>query len=195
MVVVFMVGSALSWVEDTVSFRGVIRRSGNSLIATIPPELSQRFLIREGQEYVIMGMSRMTPDFEGALQIYLGFFVVLEKAPKLEMAVEGVDFSVLEKVLKSFGAVEVVQTSSDNGLVKCYALFTAVEKNRVRVQKTVEEVTKILPVVKKEIEARGGVVKSMDVSEVMCENRQVDPAVLAKSQSRLEKNIAWKWEV
>ncbi|MEM4288640.1 MAG: hypothetical protein QXV97_07545 [Candidatus Caldarchaeum sp.] len=77
------------------------------------------------------------------------------------MTVEGVDFAVVERVLKNFGAADVVQTSSENGLVKCYALFIAVEKNRVRVQKTVEEVAKILPAVKKEIEARGGVVKSM----------------------------------
>jgi hypothetical protein len=85
--------TVLSWNEDTVSFKGVIRRSGNSLIATIPPELSQRFLIKEGQEYTILGMTRMRPDFEGALQIYLGFFTVYEKAFRVDVEASGVGFS------------------------------------------------------------------------------------------------------
>ncbi|MCS6769353.1 MAG: hypothetical protein NZ570_02830 [Candidatus Caldarchaeum sp.] len=190
-----MAGSVLSWVEDMVSFRGVIRRSGNSLIATIPPELSQRFLIREGQEYTIVGMSRMNPDFEGALQIYLGFFTVLEKAPRVDLVVEDVGFPEVERVLKNHGAGEVVQTSSENGGLKCYGLFTAVEKNRVKIPKTVEEVASLLPVIKRELEERGATVKSIDVSEVVHENRQVDPAVISRSVARAERRVAWKWEI
>ena len=33
----------MSWVEDTVTFRGAIRRSGNSLVITIPAELASDF--------------------------------------------------------------------------------------------------------------------------------------------------------
>ncbi|MEM1937845.1 MAG: hypothetical protein QXV14_07835 [Candidatus Caldarchaeum sp.] len=189
-----MAGSVLSWVEDMVSFRGVIRRSGNSLIATIPPELSQRFLIREGQEYTIVGMSRMNPEFEGALQIYLGFFIVLEKTPRLDVAVEGLGFPEVEKVLRNHGAGEVVQMLSEKG-VKCYGLFTSVERNRVKIPKTVEEVSSLLPLIKRELEELGGVVKSIEVSEVVHENRCVDPAVISRSTARVEKRIAWKWEI
>jgi len=60
--------------ENTVSFRGVVRRRGGSLIATIPTELSQRFLKREEREFTIVCMSKFSPGFEGALQIYVGFF-------------------------------------------------------------------------------------------------------------------------
>jgi len=185
----------LSWVEDTVVFRGVVRRSGNSLIATIPPELSQRFLIREGQEYTIVGMTRASPDFEGALQIYLGFFVVLEKAPRLDLVVEGLDFQSLEQLLKKYDATNVVLKKSENNSVACYAVFTAVEKNRVKLPKTVESVQELLPSLQREVESLGGVVKSAEVSEVVVENRQVDPALLSKAPSRLEKNLAWKWEI
>uniref|UniRef100_A0A7C5U5Y7 Uncharacterized protein n=1 Tax=Caldiarchaeum subterraneum TaxID=311458 RepID=A0A7C5U5Y7_CALS0 len=135
----------MSWVEDTVSFRGVIRRSGNSQIATIPPELSQRFLIREGQEYTIVGMTRANPDFEGALQICLGFFVVLEKAPRLDIVVEELDIQQIEELLRKHGASRVVPKKVENKVMLCSAFFSAIEKGRVRLPKTVEQVNEILP--------------------------------------------------
>ncbi|MCX8202089.1 MAG: hypothetical protein N3H84_08340, partial [Candidatus Caldarchaeum sp.] len=163
--------------------------------ATIPPELSQRFLIREGQEYTIVGMSRANPDFEGALQIYLGFFVVLEKAPRLDLVVENVDFGVLEQVLKKAGASSVVLKKVEDKSVHVSALFTAVEKNRVKLPKTVEAVGQLVGDVKRDVEALGGFVKSFEVVETVVESRQTDPAVLAKGPSRLEKAVAWKWEI
>jgi UDP-glucose 4-epimerase len=48
---------------------------------------------------------------------------------------------------------------------------------------------------KAEVEQLGGRIVGAEISEVLLENRQVDPAVLAKSSSRLEKNITWKWEL
>jgi len=57
----------MSWIEDSVVFRGAIRRSGNSLVITIPSELSQRLLLREGQEFIIYGIGRKRPEFEGGL--------------------------------------------------------------------------------------------------------------------------------
>lgn len=185
----------LSWVEDTVSFRGVIRRSGNSLIATIPPELSQRFLIREGQEYTIVGMTRATPDFEGALQIYLGFFVVLEKAPRLDIAVEGLDVQQIEELLKKHGASRIALKRTENNVLHCSALFSAIEKSRVKLPKTVEQVNEVLAALKQEVEALGGVVRSAEVSETVVENRQTDPAVLTKAPSKLERSVTWKWEI
>ncbi|MEM1776006.1 MAG: hypothetical protein QW079_03655, partial [Nitrososphaerota archaeon] len=78
----------MEWVEDSVVFRGAIRRSGNSLVITIPSELSQRFLLREGQEFVIYGIGRKKPYFEGGLQIYLGYFVVNEKIQTLKFRIQ-----------------------------------------------------------------------------------------------------------
>jgi len=185
----------LSWTEDTVSFRGVIRRSGNSLIATIPPELSQRFLIREGQEYTIIGMSMMNPDFEGALQIYLGFFTVYEKALRIGIEATGVGFADLERILRSYGAGQVGEKQSAEGRLRVYAVFNMVEKNRVRPPRTRESLEDVLQMVGVEVEQLGGRIEGAEVSEVVLENRQVDPAVLARSPSRLEKNITWKWEL
>jgi hypothetical protein len=187
--------TVLSWNEDTVSFKGVIRRSGNSLIATIPPELSQRFLIKEGQEYTILGMTRMRPDFEGALQIYLGFFTVYEKAFRVDVEASGVGFADLERIFKSHGAGEVGEKPSTEGQIHVYAVFNTVEKDRVRPPKTRESLEGVLQKVKAEVEQLGGRMVGAEISEVLLENRQVDPAVLAKSSSRLEKNITWKWEL
>jgi hypothetical protein len=187
--------TVLSWNEDTVSFKGVIRRSGNSLIATIPPELSQRFLIKEGQEYTILGMTRMRPDFEGALQIYLGFFTVYEKAFKVDVEASGVGFADLERIFKSHGAGEVGEKPSKEGQIHVYAVFNTVEKDRVKPPKTRESLEGVLQKVKAEVEQLGGRMVGAEISEVLLENRQVDPAVLAKSSSRLEKNITWKWEL
>jgi hypothetical protein len=131
--------TVLSWNEDTVSFKGVIRRSGNSLIATIPPELSQRFLIKEGQEY-----TRMRPDFEGALQIYLGFFTVYEKAFRVDVEASGVGFADLERIFKSHGAGEVGEKPSKEGQINVYAVFNTVEKDRVKPPKTRESLEGVL---------------------------------------------------
>ena len=84
----------MSWTEDAVSFRAVIRCSGNSLVITIPVELSQRFLLKEGQELLIYGLSRSGPDFEGSLQVYLGYFIVHEKASALIMRIDVGDKSL-----------------------------------------------------------------------------------------------------
>lgn len=78
----------MGWMEDTITFRGAIRRSGNSLVTAIPADLSQRFPLRKGQEFLIYGLSRKNPDFEEVLQIYLGYFVAHEKAPALILRVE-----------------------------------------------------------------------------------------------------------
>ncbi|MCS7137572.1 MAG: hypothetical protein NZ941_04290, partial [Candidatus Caldarchaeum sp.] len=61
--------------------------------------------------------------------------------------------------------------------------------------KTVESVNQSFPEMKREVEALGGSVKSFEVSEAVVESRQTDPAVLAKGPSKLEKSVAWRWEI
>ncbi len=187
----------MSWVEDTVSFRGVVRRSGNSLIATIPLELSQRFLIREGQEFTIVGMSRYSPDFEGALQIYLGFFKVLEKAVTLSVKVDGGydAFEKVEDVGKKYGATRVVKSFMDDGMAEIKIIFGAVEKSKTRMPRKIEEIKALEPNIRHDLEAMGVRVLSSSLSEEIYELRDIDPAVISKTLSKLEGTLTWKWEI
>ncbi|GBC70073.1 hypothetical protein HRbin01_01781 [archaeon HR01] len=187
----------MSWVEDTVSFRGVIRRSGNSLIATIPPELSQRFLIREGQEFTIVGMSRYSPDFEGALQIYLGFFKVLEKAVALTIRIAG-NTEVLdrvEEVARRYGATRVTSSSSDGSVSEFKIVFGVVEKGKTKIPRKLQEIRALEPSIRRDLEAAGLKILASDISEEVFELREIDPAVISKSHSKLEGAVTWKWEI
>ena len=192
-----MYASTMTWNEDTVSFRGVVRRSGNSLIATIPTELSQRFLIREGQEFTIVGMSRFSPDFEGALQIYLGFFKVLEKAVTLSVKVDdGRDvFEKVEAVGRRYGATRLVKSYMSDGKAEIKIIFGVVEKNKTRMPRKIEEIREMESNIKHDLESLGVRVLSSSITEDIYELRDIDPAVISKNPSKLEGLLTWKWEI
>ena len=183
----------MSWVEDTVSFRGYVRRSGNSLVVTIPAELSQRFLIKEGQEFIILGMSRRNPDFEGALQIYLGYFVVYEKVPVVFLRVgelaEG-QMDALDRIAKKHGATEVVKVE---GGVK--VVFGSIAGGVIRRARSVEEVRQITQALVGEAKELGIEVAEHNVSEEIFERRDLDPSVVSKAPAKASESIRFKWEL
>ena len=184
----------MSWVEDAVTFRGYVRRSGNSLVVTIPSELSQRFLIREGQEFIIFGVSRRNPDFEGALQIYLGYFTVYEKAPTLKLRLskppEESVVGIIREVARKYGATKVLLVEDGVKIV-----FGAIEDNMVKRTRKVEEVKQIMGDLVKELEENGVKVEESNLSEEIFEWRNIDPSVVSKSPSKLGESIRYKWEL
>jgi hypothetical protein len=68
-----------AWVYDPIYFDATVRRSGNSLVITIPPELARRMLISEDQPVRVVGAVRSGIMLEGALLVHLGFFSCTEK--------------------------------------------------------------------------------------------------------------------
>lgn len=191
----------MSWVEDTVTFRGAIRRSGNSLVITIPAELGQRFLLREGQELVIYGLSRRGPEFEGALQVYLGYFVVHEKAPAVIFKIKapGDKLEQLQKVVNELeekylpSAVNVRKLEGD--LIEVELLFGAITPNAIRRVRSEEEVSAAAAEIEFKLVSSGFEVVEKRITEKIVEWRNVDPARLSKASYKVSEVVRWRWEI
>jgi len=191
----------MSWVEDTVTFRGAIRRSGNSLVITIPAELGQRFLLREGQELVIYGLSRRGPEFEGALQVYLGYFVVHEKAPAVifKIKASGDKLEQLQKVVNELegkylpSAVNVRKLEGD--LIEVELLFGAITPNAIRRVRSKEEVSSAAAEIEFKLVSSGFEVVEKRITEKIVEWRNIDPARLSKASYKVSEVVRWRWEI
>jgi len=186
----------VDWKEDAVSFRGYIRRSGNSLVVTIPSELSQRFLLREGQEFVILGLSRSTPDFEGGLLIKLGYFTIYEKVPTLTLSVPQ-DEEVRQKVesaARRLGASKVILQSLEPETARIKVVFGGIVDGDIKRPRSLEEVQSIVPKLVSELRESGVKVLSADLDEEILEWRTVDPATVAKAPVKVGEKSRWAWE-
>ncbi|MCL7399021.1 MAG: AbrB/MazE/SpoVT family DNA-binding domain-containing protein [Thaumarchaeota archaeon] len=191
---------APEWVEDSVVFRGVIRRSGNSLAITIPAELLQRFLLKEGQEFVMLGMSRSRPDFEGAIQVYLGYFIVYEKAFGISLTLS-VDeklnevLKTLEHLLTKYGATKYTKRILEESRLEIKATFGMIADGSFKRMRSKEEVESIMTDMLAELLSMGVKVESSNVFEEILEWRNVDPSMISKLPHKTMEMIRWKWEI
>jgi len=184
-----------------VAFRGAIRRSGNSLVITIPAELSQRFLLREGQELLIYGLSRKNPDFEGSLQIYLGYFIVHEKALTLTLRVESEEKNLrklretIEKLGKKYlpsriNLRKLKESQAEVELV--FGALTPESTRRVRERREVEAAAAELEF---DLSSHGFKVLEKKIEEKVIEWRSIDPARISKAPYRVSEVVRWRWEL
>ena len=189
----------MSWIEDTVAFRGAIRRSGNSLVITIPAELSQRFLLREGQELLIYGISRRVPEFEGGLQIYLGYFVVHEKLPSARFRVKAGDLAKLQTIVKEvereYLPSRVLCKKVGDGMVELQFMFGAITEKGIRRVRSMEEVEEIASTIEFKLSSEGFEVLERSVEEKIIEWRNMDPALISRAAYRLSRVVRWNWEI
>ncbi|MCL7387222.1 MAG: AbrB/MazE/SpoVT family DNA-binding domain-containing protein [Thaumarchaeota archaeon] len=191
---------APEWVEDSVVFRGVIRRSGNSLAITIPAELLQRFLLKEGQEFVMLGMSRSRPDFEGAIQVYLGYFIVYEKAFGISLTLS-VDeklnevLKTLEHLITKYGATKYTKRILEESRLEIKATFGMIADGSFKRMRSKEEVESIMTDMLAELLSMGVKVESSNVFEEILEWRNVDPSMISKLPHKTMEMIRWKWEI
>jgi len=189
----------MSWVEDTVTFRGAIRRSGNSLVITIPAELSQRFLLKEGQELLIYGISRRGPEFEGGLQIYLGYFVVHEKLPSARFKVEADDLAKLQMIIKEiereYLPSRVLRKKIGDRIVELQFMFGAITEKGIKRVRSMEEVEEIASTIEFKLSSEGFKVLERSVEEKIVEWRNMDPALISRAAYRLAKVVRWSWEI
>lgn len=189
-----------SWLEDSVVFRGVIRRSGNSLAITIPSELIQRFQLKEGQEFVMLGMSRLRPDFEGAIQVYLGYFTVYEKVYGIEVVVKAEKnasevLKVLERLAAKHGSSRMTKQLSDDGSVKVRIFFGMITDGGFKRSRGQEEVESIKADILSELASMGIEAVSHKTLEEIIEWRNVDPSTISKLPHKAGEMIRWKWEL
>ncbi len=191
----------MSWMEDTVTFRGAIRRSGNSLVITIPAELSQRFLLREGQELLIYGLSRKSPDFEGALQIYLGYFVVHEKAPALILRVEAKAEElrrlqeIIERLKEKHLPSRVDLRKLSESEVEIALIFGAITPESIRRVRELKEVEDAAAELEFNLSSQGFKILEKKIEDKIIEWRNVDPAKLSKAPYKVSEVVRWRWEL
>ena len=187
--------------EDTVTFRGAIRRSGNSLVITIPAELSQRFLLREGQELLIYGLSRKSPDFEGALQIYLGYFVVHEKAPALILRVEAKAEElrrlqeIIERLKEKHLPSRIDLRKISESEVEIALIFGAITPESIRRVRELKEVEDAAAELEFNLSSQGFKILEKKIEDKIIEWRNVDPAKLSKAPYKVSEVVRWRWEL
>ncbi len=190
----------MSWTEDSVVFRGAIRRSGNSLVITIPAELSQRFLLREGQEFIIYGLGRKRPEFEGALQVYLGYFVVHEKAPSALFRIRVPEGGgqrlqeLLRRMRDEFLPSRVIYRGGD-GEAEAEFIFGAITESGVRRPRSVKEVEDAASAIEFNLRSEGFEVLERKLSHRIIEWRSIDPASISKAPYKLTEVVRWTWEI
>ncbi|MEM0079485.1 MAG: hypothetical protein QXL40_03875 [Nitrososphaerota archaeon] len=191
----------MEWVEDSVVFRGAIRRSGNSLVITIPSELSQRFLLREGQEFVIYGIGRKKPYFEGGLQIYLGYFVVNEKIQTLKFRIQSPRESseklvtIMKEVGENYLASDVKYRQIDSSEVEVELHFGVLTEKGILRPKSREEIEDVAASLEFRLRAEGFKILEKEIGEKIVEWRNIDPALISKAPYKVTEYLRWRWEI
>lgn len=191
----------MSWIEDSVVFRGAIRRSGNSLVITIPSELSQRLLLREGQEFIIYGIGRKRPEFEGGLQVYLGYFVILEKVQVVRMKIDlsSGSFEKFSSMIKEFqeaySLTDIKYKESPPSIIEIELYFGVLTERGVIRPKTREEVEEIASSIEFKLKLEGFKVLEKEILEKIVEKKNIDPATISKAPYKITEIIRWRWEI
>ncbi len=199
----------MSWEEDSVSFMGTIRRSGNSFVITIPIELINRFLLKEGQKVRIVGMSRKTFEFQGMVGVLLGSFFIKEKVPCIELELSNPELIVAEKELESrkiqscptienlaekYEATSFVYDLRGNNILNVKIFFGIIGKTLLRPKKK-EQVKKICNEIIREVKEKGVEVLSSEVFEEEMEWTIIDPSMIAKYPYKNSDNLRWEWKI
>lgn len=199
----------MSWEEDSVSFTGTIRRSGNSFVITIPIELIDRFLLQEGQKVRIVGMSKKTFEFQGMISVLLGNFLIKEKVLGIELELSNPELIVAEKELESrmvqscpiierlaekYEATSFVYDLKGNNRLNVKIFFGIIGKTLLRPKSKVQ-VEKIGDEIIRNVKAKGVEVLSSEVFEEETEWTIIDPSAIAKYPYRNSENLRWKWRI
>lgn len=192
----------MSWTEGSVTFTATIRRSGNSLVVTIPVELVKRFLIQEGQRVMLVDMTRKVYGVEGMIGIYLGLFKVIEKAPVVRLKIKNYKvltediekgIPVAEEIARKYEATAIRYETEDEA-VDVEIQFGRIKENFI-MPRTDEEIKGIAEELRREIEEMGGEVLEIKIEKREVTHTMVDPSVVSKSIHLNKETIKWKWEI
>jgi len=197
------------WEEEAVSFAGNIRKSGNSYVITIPAELFQRFLLREGQSVKVFGMTRRTPELQGMIGLFLGSFQVTEKQFNLEITIKNASriteereesgktvrsIPIIERAAEKYAATGFyIDIAGDEAKVKI--IFGCITPQTIIKPKTKEEVAKIKDYIIDEIRRAGGTVESAKILEEEAEWHMIDPSLIAKSPYKDSIFLRCEWKI
>lgn len=184
------------WKEEKIVFRSRIRRSGNSYVVTIPIELVNRFLLKEGQEVLITGMTRRDLDIHGMIGIYLGIFRVIEKVYELCFEIESRKRSINE-------LSPIARKLSEKYLASGFSVDVNGDKARLRIffeglrervlKRSKNDLMEVLKDIRRELIRKGYAVLSYNLSEREKERSLIDPSSIAKFRGMLSEYVKWKW--
>ncbi|MEN2974055.1 MAG: hypothetical protein ABDH32_00555 [Candidatus Caldarchaeales archaeon] len=191
----------MDWVEDSVVFRGAIRRSGNSLVITIPAELSQRLLLREGQDFIIYGIGRRRPDFEGGLQVYLGYFIVNEKVPVMRFKID-INGGSLEKLIPlireirdTYSLSDIRYRQLDSKTIEVELFFGAISEKGITRLKTREEIEDAASSIEFKLRLEGFKILEKELVDKIIEWRSIDPSIISRAPYKITEIVRWRWEI
>ena len=189
-------GRGYEFVEDNVVFEGAIRKSGNSLVITIPSELSKRFMLKDGQKVMIVGMTGKGSVMEGAIKVMLGAFRIEERAYSIKFKVpkkvdEDLLLEFVERVGYNYGATDY-RIHEGEGYFEVELIFGTL--GMMFKPKSFEDVEAIGDKVRVEARKAGIRLKDLKVVEEVIEHTDVDPSEIARFSSRLRNTDRLKWE-
>ncbi|MCX8191203.1 MAG: hypothetical protein N3F06_00155, partial [Nitrososphaerales archaeon] len=166
------------WIFDTVFFEASIRKSGNSLVITIPPELARRFLLSEGQKVRLIGAVKRGTQAEGAISINLGRFLVRETVQGIEFKLTGnqpidklPDF--VEEVTNKYSATRV--TIKPTKPPVCRIAFGSITSDGV-IARTGREIREAMEELAEKVESSISDLKIYD-EEIIWQD--LDPAIIS----------------
>jgi hypothetical protein len=187
-----------AWVYDPIYFDATVRRSGNSLVITIPPELARRMLISEDQPVRVVGAVRSGIMLEGALLVHLGFFSCTEKVPVVKCLLTNSSsrderLPFVEELAQRFSATDLaVKRVREGWEVKIY--LGSLLRGGFR-PRSGRELRIVMDELKRVAEARGFAVAELGVVEEAVNLEGVDPSVVAQALRHNPTKVSYKWQV
>ena len=186
------------WVYDPIYFDATVRRSGNSLVITIPPELARRMLISEDQPVRVVGAVRSGIMLEGALIVQLGFFTCTEKVQVVKCHLTHPSSSderllFVEELAQRYSATDLeVKRVKEGWEVKIY--LGSVLRSGFR-PRSGREMRIIMDELKRAAEARGFTISDVGIAEETVNLEGIDPSVVAQAQRHNPAKVSYKWQV
>jgi hypothetical protein len=187
-----------AWVYDPIYFDATVRRSGNSLVITIPPELARRMLISEDQPVRVVGAVKSGVMLEGALIVHLGFFSCTEKVQVVKCLLTNPSSRderppFVEELAQRFSATDLeVKRNRGGWEVKIY--LGSILKCGFR-PRSGRELRILMDELKRAAEAKGFAVADLEIKEETVSLEGVDPSVVAQALRHNPTKVSYKWQV
>lgn len=189
-----------AWKYDNVYFIGQIRRSGGSLVITIPNELRNRFLITEGQKVRIIGVTRKRAQVEGGLLIFLGRFSVIEEiegytirigVPQ-DLSLEGAReeiYSFLAKKLKA----TYIDIKDEGAELHIEAHFGYIIENDIIPRE--EDIDTIGGKITNFLKKKGYKIITMKKIKRIQRWNEIDPSIIKRYSTTIPNSITFEWRI
>lgn len=189
-----------AWEYDNVYFIGQIRRSGGSLILTIPNELRNRFLINEGQKVRIIGVTRRRAQVEGGLLIFLGRFSVIEEVDGYTLRIEvprDIDVEEAKRELYSFLSKQLnathIRFKDEDTELLVEAHFGCIVDNDIVPRE--DDIDIIGEKITRYLGKKGYKILAMKKIKEIQRWNNIDPSIIKRYSTTIPESISFEWKL